>query len=308
MLLLLVFSGCTASVEKKAIAEEQQSIESTAEVETDRPWWLGDLITISGIFAGVAMIVFQLGRQHKGELKIQKENFREQLRLEIFQEYSKVLEEANEKTSDARMYVWLIPSEVYLFINQLDSGFNPAPLKSSAIECCNKYDKASISITNLSRLFEKYEIISPELEIFKMAVNVATYDMSKAIHPLHSFLLQILPRVIVDNAGNPQLDNLMAPTQEQMKELNMLVNAYIEACDDLSGYLYDLNIELQGIFLGRLFDNKVKKRVPSDPKHKVITTEANEMRKLKNYFEEETAWGKSSKKAEEDAKNALNNP
>lgn len=302
MLLLLIFSSCAASTGEKAIAEELQSIDSTTEVDTERPWWLGDLITIIGIIVGVCVIVWQLGRQHKSALRLQCENYKEQLRLDVYQEFSKVLEEANEKTSDVGMYLWLIPSQLYLFIDQINSGFRPATVRSRAIECCNKYEEESISIINLLRLFEKYEIISPELDIFKLAVNVAIYDMRETFNPLHSILLQILPRDIVDNSGNPQLDNVITPTQEQMSELDMLADAFKEACDNLIGYLHDLNTELQGIFLGRLFDNKIKKREPIDPSIKVITTEEKEVSILKKYFEEETAWGKNNKRAVEKAK------
>lgn len=307
MLLLLTFSASASSGEKKENTESQQSIKSTAGVVTDRPWWLGDLITVLGIFAGAGMIIWQLGRQHKNELKIQKENCREQLRLEIYQEFSKTLEEASEKNSDVGMYAFLIPMSLNIYINQIGSGFNPVPVMSRAIEFSNKHSEASSSIIKLIRLFEKYEIISPELEIFKLAINVAIHDMEDGFNPLHSFLLQILPMDIVDSAGDTQLANIIIPTQEQMNQLDTLVSAYKSAADDLSGYLYDLNIEIQGMFLGRLFDNKIKKRVPIDPKIKVVTTEPEEMRVLKKYFEEETAWGKSVKRTEEGVKSALKN-
>ncbi len=308
VVLLLLFSGPAAGAEKKLNAQKQQATESITEVEAHRPWWLGDLITIIGIFAGAAMIVFQLGRQHKNELKIQKENYREQLRLEIYQEFSKILEEANDKTSDVGMYAFLIHTNFKIYINQANSGLNPAPLRSRAIEFSNKYFEASNSIVKLIRLFEKYEIISPELDIFKLAVNVATHDMREAFQPLSSFLLQILPMDIVGNTGNAQLANVIIPTQEQVARLDELVSAYKDADNDLGGYLYDLNIELQNIFLRRLFDNKVKRREPIDPKIKVVTTDPEEMRKLKKYFEEETAWGKNAKKVEVDVRSALSNP
>jgi len=304
--LSLIFSVAAIGVEnKKNVQTEKTAREKTLD-EVARPWWLGDLVTVIGILVGASMILYQLGRQHKNELKIQKENYREQRRLQIYQEFSKVLEEANDKTSDAGMYAFLISTNFKIYFDQVNSGFNSTPLRARAIEFSNKHYDGSYSIIKLIRLFEKYEIISPELDIFKLAVNVATHDMRETFHPLYSFLLQILPMEIVDNAGNKHLVNVISPTQEQITQLDAHVNTYKSAQDDLGGYLFDLNVELQNIFLRRLFDNKVKRRKPIDPNVKVVTTDSDDMEKLEKYFKEETAWGKHVKKSEDDVRNIFN--
>jgi hypothetical protein len=68
----------------------------------------------------------------------------------------------------------------------------------------------------------------------------------------------------------------------------------------MGSYLYDLNVEIQNTLLINLFPNKAPRRVPLDPKFKVISTEPNEIDSLRKYFEEETDWGKKKKQAEQD--------
>jgi len=308
MILLLIFSSSSISGDKKESLQEQQETETINKADSSRPWWIGDLITIFGIVVGAGLILYQLGRQHKNELRIQQENYREKLRLEIYQEFSKVLEEANDKTSDVGMYAFIIPTHFKVYMAQLNAGLKPAPLRARAREFSNKHSNASNSIIKLIRLFEKYEIISPELDIFKLAIIVANYDIREAFQPLFNLLSQMLPIDIVDNTGNTQLANIRMPSPEQMIRLDDLVGKYKNAEDDLRCYLFDLNIELQNIFLRNLFNNEVKRRNPLDPKIKVITTNPEDMIKLRKYFNEETAWGKSAKKTEEGVRNALNNP
>lgn len=295
VMFVLISSGMSIRAEVKEVGQEQQTIDKKTNENATRPWWLGDLITILGIFASTSMLVYQLSRQHKNELRIQKENYREQLRLKIYQDFSRVIEAVQKKTIDAAMYVSSISTDVNTYVNQVNSDFNPTPLRSRAIEFNNKHIQASHSIVKLIRLFEKYEIVSPELDIFKLAVNVATYDMVKDLPRLYSFLVQMLPMDGVDNSGNVQLANVRTPTAEQIAKLDTLVGAYKSAARDLDCYLFDLNVELQNIFLRRLFDNKVKRRKPIDPKMLVITTESEDVKTLRKYFEEETAWGKNAK-------------
>ena len=63
-------------------------------------------------------------------------------------------------------------------------------------------------------------------------------------------------------------------------------------------YVYDLAREAQNIFLGDIFSNRIPLRKPIDPKYIVISTEPEEVAKLKKYFLEETEWGKDQKRVE----------
>lgn len=287
--------------------ENVESSDKYLAVSDVRPWWIGDLLTVLSIFAGVGLIVFQLNRQHINDVETQKENNRDQLRLEIYQEFSLGLKNTNNKTSDAGMYAFLLTSNITNYTEQIGLGVIQPPLKYRANEFSDLHYSSNKSIIALIILIEKYEIVSPELDIFKTALNAALYDISEAFMPLFQFLLRILPMDFTDNEGNPGHLNVITPTQAQIDELSHLVNAYKNAHDDLGGYLFDLNVELQRVFLSRLFENEVKIREPIDPNIKVVTTDPAEIERLKLYFEEETPWGIHKREVEEDVRNNIQN-
>jgi hypothetical protein len=149
-------------------------------------------------------------------------------------------------------------------------------------------------------LIERYQIVDPRLSIFITAFNVAHHDMMESFTPLFSFLFKILPVEVLRPDGSFELLNIVNPSDGQVHKLEMLVEAYSEASGDMGSYLYDLNVELQNTLLGGLFLNKAPRRIPIDLKYNVISTEPDEMERLRKYFEDETDWGKNKKQTEQD--------
>ncbi|MCM2285846.1 MAG: hypothetical protein NDI81_13765 [Desulfobacula sp.] len=292
-----------------SIANTEDTIQKSVEQiyilkeESKRPWWLGDILTVLTILAGGFLLFWQMRKQHEIENKVQKENNRDKLRLEIYQEFSGVLDLANNKTVDVGSYVRFIPIHLKIYRDQVASKLNPSPVKDRVLIFQQQHEASSASYLNLIRLFEKYEIISPELDIFKMAVNDAMHDLRESFVKLHGYLLRILPIDIISPDGNKKLANVLTPNDSQIVQLEKYVEAYIDANGDMAGYLFDLNVELQNTFLKTLFDNIVKKREPLDPSVKVITTTPSEVEKLRKYFNDETDWGKIRKKTEDNFKN-----
>ncbi len=265
-----------------------------------RPWWLGDLLTVLGILVGVIIVVYQLGRQHKNQLKLQKENQREQFRLQIYLEFSKLLGVAVGKNIDSGQYAFHIPFHVRVYRDQLKKGFSPVPVQDRAMELCKRHNESLGADIEIMFLIERYQIVDPRLDIFRTAISVAHYDLMEAFMPLFSFLLEILPAEIPLPDGSYKTVNIIIPSDDQVHELEKLVNAYNSASDDMGSYLYDLNVEIQNTLLNNLFPNKAPRRKPLDPRFKVISTEAEEIDRLRKYFEEDTNWGKRKKQTEQD--------
>lgn len=273
--------------------------------ESRQPSWVSDIINISGILVAAGMIVWQLGRQHKNALEIQKWNYRERLRLKIYQQFAEALQSANHDAADAGMYAYLIPVYFSSYVAQKNVGVNVAPIISRAVEFRIKDNAAATSLIKIITLIERYEIIGPQLDVFQVAINAAIHEMREAFQPLHSVLLEVLPVDFIDPTGNRHVTNVVVPTQDQLKRLEQLVTGYHNATNDAGCYLFDLNVELQNVFLGELFENKVEKRAPIDPAMKVITTDPEEAKKLRKYFEEETAWGRSKREADRQARQSI---
>jgi len=260
---------------------------------------VGDLITLLGILVGVIIVIYRLGRQHWNEIKLQRENYREQLRLKIYQQFSKPLNVAIHKNIDSSLYAFHIPMNVQIYRMQIKDGFSHSPLRDRALELSKLHYETLKAITALTFMIERYQIVDPRINIFRTAIGVAHHDMLETFNPLFSFLLRILPNEIPQPDGSHVLVNVINPSDQQVNELKMLVDAYKAASDDIGGYLYDLNVELQNTLLSNLFPQKIPCRKPLDPRIKVISTEPNEIERLQKYFEEETDWGKKKKQIEQ---------
>lgn len=267
--------------------------------KSERPWWLGDLISIAAIIIGAIMVVCKLGWQHKQELILQKENHREQFRIQIYQEFSKFLGLAIEKNISSKMYASNISMNMHIYHDLIKKNLPPVPLSARAVELSKRHNDTIEAAAELIFLIRRYQIVDPRLDIFRTALNAAIHDMRETLRPLFPFLLEVLPVEIPRPNGSYELVNIINPSDEQVNKLEKLVNAYTTASDDMISYLYDLNVELQNTLLINLFPNKALRRVPIDPKFKVISTEPNEVERLQKYFNQETDWGKKMKQAEQ---------
>lgn len=268
--------------------------------EHTKPWWISDLITFAGIIFGALIILYQLKRQHESSLELQKEDYRNKYRLTIYDEFSKVINKAEKSLTDQFSYTLAIPNEFSLRSELIISGMKIPPINKRTAEVNKLYFSSFELITEILCLIEKYEIVIPKFNIFKLAIGSINYDLVKSWKNLTSFLSKILPLDVVFPNGEHKITNDYNPNDNEIIELNKLSEYFETNLVTFMGYLYDLQVELQNKLLIKLFDNEVLKRKPTDTIVKVITTDEREIENLKKYFEEETDWGKSKRKKTSD--------
>ncbi|HDH04415.1 MAG TPA: hypothetical protein ENH01_01690 [Nitrospirae bacterium] len=274
----------------------------------EEPWFSKNMIEIISIVAGILVIIWQNGRQHRSSLQVQKENFKEKLRLEIYQELIKSVDNTSSKLSKQSSKSMDIPISLETYSSQVASGIRPVPPRARASQFSAEHHSLHGSIARLFYIFERYTIAVPKFKIFQTALNVAIYDSNQAYEPLYYKLLDFLPIDIQESDRKPGGPSVIAPkvaTKEDLSHIQELCNKYNEALTDIVCYLYDLTAESQNILLGSLFDNRVPSRKPLDQNHIVITTDEKSINKLERYFNEETAWGKNQKEIEEDVLSSL---
>lgn len=271
---------------------------------TDAPWLLKILIEVVSIFSGIAIIVWQISRQHRNTLQLQKENFKEKLRLEIYQELIKSINSTNTMVSTLSAKSMTMPIALETYLNQLSLGLKPTPPRYRALEFSEASHALSKSIARLLNSFESYRIAVPKFSIFQIALNSAGYNAGDAFRPFYDKLMNYLPMDVLDSDQRPGIPSVIVPAIPSKEELTILQDLgekYNEALLEITSFLYDLTLEAQNILLGGLFKNRVQPRQPLDPNMIVITTDDESIKKLEKYFNEETEWGKMNKKAEADA-------
>jgi hypothetical protein len=283
---------------------QKEKVLSTEPSKEDKsPWWLKTLIEIVGIFAGIGIIVWQISKQHRSTLQIQKENFKEKLRLEIYQELVKHVDSTSSKLSSQIAKSMNIPISLETYRTQIAMGSSATPPRARASHFSEDHHSLQKSIARLFHIFERYTIAVPKFRIFQTGLNCAIYDYNEAFRPLFDKLLKYLPIDVLESDRRPGAPSVLVPAVLSGDELNTvkgLFHKYNEALNDITSYLYDLTVEAQNILLSSLFDNSVPPRQPLDPSVVVITTDEESIKKLDKYFDEETAWGRNKQQIKAD--------
>lgn len=261
------------------------------------PWWIGPLVTIVAAVIAATMIVYQLGRQHKNESVRQTENFKGQLRLQVYQEFSTRLSTATDAIGTAAMYAFTCPMHAENFRIQCTPTFTPQPIPDRALKFLEVNSNAANEVIEVVFLVEKYFIVHPDLDIFRMALSAGSHDLSASFHALFEYMVKHFP---VDGQahGGPVIEKVKILSSEEFQELKVLAAAYDSAARDLDCYLIDMRTELQTLLLSYLFPNTVPRRRPADPSYKVITLEPQAVRSLRQHFLKNTEWGKRTVKTQ----------
>ena len=248
-----------------------------------------------GIIVSARIIIWQVGRQSRISLQLQKENSRENLKLQIYEVIKKHMESVSDAVVDAGIYTFAVPSAFSNHQFMLEQGISASPIAKRASVFLEYDSKLHNSVTSLSRTLEGYEIVNPHLRIFRIALSSALHDLRNASAALYPELLRFLPIDVpedrIQEVGTRIVERQL-PNEVQFANIEKLVNQYKATADDIGCYIHDLKVEAQNLFLGDLFGNRLPRRQPMDSKHKVITTDSRSLQELERYFEEETEHGK----------------
>ena len=250
------------------------------------PAWTGPLLTFAGIVIAAFMVVYQLQNQHVSNLEIQKENKRDEFRLKIFEELSQKVSEAGHALIEDRGYLSFYPITLRSYNDQTLAGITPTYPELRFHEHQKLHEHTSDATISLMGLLEKYEIVFPEaMKLFRLALSSSLHDVDNAYRKMHLTLIKRLP---MDVRGGI---HFTPATEEEITELEELIKHYSKSISGVENYIYDMVYEFQNVFLKELFNNKVTKREPLDPKYRVLSTDPEEMKILEHYFNNDTEYG-----------------
>jgi len=254
---------------------------------------IGDGLKVLGLIAAVATVVWQLRRQHKNSLALQRENAREALKLRIYETLVQRIRALSDANIEAAMYAFGILPAIENFRRGHSAGNQPTPVEQRVSTFSALHFKAQRCLAELIVEFECWSIAFPGLSVFQAALNAAAYDVRESFPPLFSGLLNILPMdPPASQTGKPTIVH-PPPSPEAFLALKHLIEKYKAAMDEIGCYIHDLTVEAQNNLLHGLFDDRVPPRRPLDPRHKVISTVPEKAQALIRYFETETPWGRN---------------
>jgi hypothetical protein len=264
------------------------------------PWWLTPILTAALGLLATMTVVFQIGRQRRNELELQAENYRNELRLEVYREFSEFLKTTADPIAKAGTYCLTAASAADI-ARKMDMTL--FVLEQRGEEFSELHHVVSGQAADVLMLIEKYLIIDPDLDLFKWAINSAVHDIGRVFVPLHNHLLITFP--MGGRSGKPGPFNVGPVSTEETAKLRTLAHQYHSAMTTLSAYYDDLLVELQARLLGKLFPNTVPRREPLDPAQVVVTlNDPVKVAELKRHFRTQTAWGKHVDETQRQARDA----
>lgn len=200
-----------------------------------------------------------------------------------------------------RSYALLIPVQFEGYLNLRKHGVDPKPIDARAPRFNELNFQLSSNVMLLLEALEGYQIVNPDQEIFRVALNSAMFDIRNTFSPLFSELCKCLPMdVNPEDVGSIGVKVLSppAPDDASLKRLKALIDEYLRCIDVLGEYVYDLRVDLQNTLLGSIFEKEVPLRKPLDPTRMVVSTQPDKLKQLEEYFVENTEWGKNKAQIE----------
>lgn len=255
--------------------------------------WVSPVMSAIGLIVSVGIVLYQLGRQHKSSLELQRSNSREALKLriyEIFIEKAKAFAEAELRASS---YARSMQRDLESAKFAIEIGLRPQVSMIRAAEFSRLNYEAARSLTEVIFSIEQWEVAFESGELFRIAFSSATHDIDDAFLPLYHEAIRIFP---TDLPSGGTVDQPL-PDAERLAAFSRLVDDYTEVRSTLRTYTHDLVVDAQNTLLSELFNRQVAYRNPIDPRFKVLRSKDKE--ELIRYFQTETAAGRSWQEARE---------
>lgn len=263
--------------------------------------WIAEPLAViaTGVLA-TSMIFWQVGKQARAAIELQREASRQSLKVEIYRDFDEIISLATSSGVTAGSGARSLSSDFHLTLSLSRQGLKPYSVKHPVNLYTDNNSNMIDSMHKLLTLLERYQVVNPRLKIFIVAILSASRDIQNAFMEMHETLLRFVPtKEYFADAAAAGFDRQI-PTATELATLDTVIKQYIVAVDDYLCYIHDLNIALQNEMLGYLFRNRIPAREVLQSRYKVITLDPATYDDLMKYFNDQTAWGRDRQKAEED--------
>lgn len=258
-------------------------------------FWIQTILTIASILIGALLVIWQIGRQFRDSMQLNRQNRKNELYLEIYKDFETSIDMAIKSISNSMSTVIVLPNKFItqnLILDFMKKHHDKVrsiytrlslnvdvpltrlhPIEERATQILDLNNQAQMNVIKLIRKLESYEIAFMDFSKIKQGI---TQQLEK-YRELHSkFYYQIVPYLPMD-VPETQKEKLgesvitpQSPSEDQIKILQEISNEYMEESMELTAYICDLQVALQNRLLGDLFDNKVQVREPNDPRFNVL--------------------------------------
>lgn len=259
------------------------------------------LFTVVAAVGGVFVIFWQLRTQAVNTIEANKHNEAMKLKKDVYAEFDKICLKANDARVALSVRARYVFDELRAYAANKKSERVALTPKSRAKDLIEKHTTLASKSMDLVAFVEKWMIIDPRLDVFSYGINAAVEDVGLAYHEFFNAALALLPFELRDEGTI-----FNTPSDEAITQLDVFGNELEHKLSILDAYIGDFQREMQNELLFDLFGRKLSARVARDKQYRVITL--NKSEQLKEYFLNETAWGRQKLEEQRQADEALSTP
>jgi hypothetical protein len=240
--------------------------------------------------AGVIAVVWQIGKQARLAIEQNRQNETLKLKLQIYEEISETCQDEGRAEVDFSAIIGQFDSELLLCQFAMKEGRSYSIPRARVPQLIDAHQETAKQAIQIITLTERWHIIDPRVDVFRLAVNAALHDIYLAFGPYYDVALKTMP---MEALSGPLLGKLLPwqpPDEATTLQIRQAGAKLRDAILGLGNYVYDFQVEMQNALLGDLFRTRVPPRTPLDPR--LVVVRLSEHEKLKAYFNNETAWGR----------------
>ena len=208
---------------------------------------------------------------------MQKEKSKNELQINIYEKITLNMEKSSPTGVGVTMHMILGALDE---ARKREGEYVPPPFRCEKVS--NDFIEIHSNLWAVTSAIEKYEIVSPNLPIFRELLVIKIRELGDAYLPI----MQILPHVLLsDSGGITKPENLLILKDSDLTLFDQKITLFNEVAYDIAGYMYDIQVELQNILIGDFFGNKLALRNPTDDGVLVLTS-TNEimLERIKEYI------------------------
>lgn len=243
------------------------------------------LLIIACIFSVALALVIEIRRSRDLEQRLLRENFKNQVSLDLYRELRSAIATASSKATVVDTTIAMLPTRIAIYWKKrAEANFEPKSIRTQSQQLEQERTAANDSFVALASLLENYSTAFPAFGVFAKVLTTQI-EMIETAHSLWSTeILELFPLqtpISLHGGGHAvQMDTRWRPSEEQQSHLETLTQRYLEVCGDMMGYLYDLGIEAEHLLLGNIFETKRPRRQPPEPTTMVLDSSPASLRQL----------------------------